>query len=399
MSVAVFTSFNAQVDSSGNPLSGGSVTIEVAGTTTLINNYTASDLSGSPASNPITLDSAGRHDMRYIALQAYKIIVKNSSGSTIYTRDNIDPGVTIGTGVLAIANGGTGAASAGAALTALGGATAASVAAIAAEQAALSGTLASSEKTHIATGTTGQRPAAPIDGDIRKNTTTARYEFVNAALAYENVVTTTTLLVDTRAVLPATTFQYLTSGSSATYTAPTNPAPRTLRIKMTGAGGGGAAATANNGSAGGTSTFNSIDAAGGSGGQNGASGSAGGAGGTGGAGSATKRFTGSDGACGPFNGGGSGGAGPFGGSGKGGTFSPSAGTSAKANTGAGGGGAGAVSANGGGGGGQGEYVEIVIASPSATYTYTIGTGGAGGSAGTTAGAAGGSGMIIVEEYY
>jgi len=50
-------------------------------------------------------------------------------------------------------------------------------------------------------------------------------------------------------------------------------------------------------------------------------------------------------------------------------------------------------------GGEGEYIEIIINSPAATYTYTVGAGGAGGSGGTYAGAAGGSGYIIVDEYY
>lgn len=176
MSVAVFTSFAPQLDSSGNVLSGGSVTVYQAGTTTPITLKAASDLSGSAAANPIVLDSAGRHAIMYFALQSYKTLLKNSAGSTIATVDNIDPGIAIGTGALAIANGGTGAASAGAALTALGGATAASVASVAADVASLAGTLSATDKTHIATGTTGQRPASPIEGDIRRNTTTQRYE-------------------------------------------------------------------------------------------------------------------------------------------------------------------------------------------------------------------------------
>ena len=119
MSIAVITSFVQQFDSTGAPLSGGSVTVYQAGTTTPISIYAASDLSGSAAANPIVMDSSGRHDMRYFATQAYKIVVKNSSGTTIYTRDNIDPGIAIGTGDLAIADGGTGASTALAAFNAL----------------------------------------------------------------------------------------------------------------------------------------------------------------------------------------------------------------------------------------------------------------------------------------
>lgn len=400
MSVAVFTSFAPQFDNSGSVLSGGSVTVYQAGTTTPITLKTASDLSGSAAANPIPLNSAGRHTngMMYMALQAYKVVLKNSVGTTIATLDNIDPGVAIGTGALAIANGGTSATSAPAALTALGGATAASVADVAAEVAALSGTLASSEKTHIATGTTGQRPASPIDGDIRKNTTTARYEFVNAALAYENVVTTTTLQTDVQSNAGPFTAQTLTSGTAATYTTPANC--RAIRVKMIGAGGGGGAAATNSGATGGTTTFNGITAIGGGGG--GIAFGLGGAGGTGGTGSAsnTTRFQGSSG-CAAQNGAdssvaGSGGApGIFGmGAGRG---TLTTGGNAAGNTGAGG--AGGGGSNTGAGGGAGEYVEFYIGSPAATYTYTITAGGSGGAAGTNAGGNGGSGAIIVEEFY
>lgn len=398
MSVAVFTSYGQQLNDSGVPLAGGSVTVSQAGTSTPITLKSASDLSGSSAANPIVLDSAGRHDMRYFATQAYKVIVKNSAGVTVFTRDNIDPGIAIGTGDVAIVDGGTGASTAGAALTALGGATAASVAAIAADVASLSGTLASSEKTHIATGTTGQRPASPIDGDIRKNTTTARYEVVNAALTYENLVTSATLKADIQALTGPLTKQYLLSGTSATYTRPTDCTA--IVVKMIGGGGGGGAATTNNGGTGGTTTFNSIDAAGGGGGGLGGTTSLGGAGGTGGSGSASLRLPGSSGANGQngadFTVPGSNGApGIFGtGAGRG-----SSGTGGAGGTNTGAGGAGGASTNTAGGGGAGEYVEIVITSPSTTYTYTVGTAGAAGAAGGQAGGAGGTGLIIVEEFY
>lgn len=182
MSVAVFTSYDTQFDNSGNVLSGGSITVYEAGTTNLITLKSASDLSGSSAANPIILDTAGRHDMRYFALQAYKVLRKNSAGATVLpTLDNIDPGVAVGTGVLAITNGGTGAASGPAALTAIGGATAASVADIAVQVAAVTGALGSTAKTHLATGTTGQRDAVPAEGDARRNTSTGAYEGYNSS--------------------------------------------------------------------------------------------------------------------------------------------------------------------------------------------------------------------------
>jgi hypothetical protein len=199
----------------------------------------------------------------------------------------------------------------------------------------------------------------------------------------------------------ATTFQYLTSGSSATYTRPSGCTA--IRIRGWAGGGGGAAESTNGGSAGGDTIFNSVHAAGGSGGAHGGNlVNAGGAGGTGGSGTATMRWPGNAGHAssnsGGFNPGGNGGGTALGGAGLGG---PGAGGAGGANTGAGGGGGAATTSGAatGSGGGAGEYFELYIASPSSTYTYTIGAGGSGGAAGGSAGGSGGSGMIIVEEFY
>lgn len=192
MAVAVITSFDQICDQNGVPVSGGTVTVQDANTTTPRACYTDTGLSIS-ATNPIPLNSSGRHTqgMVYISAAAYKVIVKDADGTTLFTRDNIDPGVPIGTGALAIANGGTGATSAAAALAALGGASTAEVADLASDVAGLVGATASSEKTHIATGTTGQRPAVPVEGDIRRNTTTSRWEGYNQSSAYELFLTDT----------------------------------------------------------------------------------------------------------------------------------------------------------------------------------------------------------------
>jgi hypothetical protein len=186
MATEIITSFDQQCDSSGDPMSGALVYVYDVGTTTKKTVYSDTGLSVSVA-NPIVCDSAGRHDMRYIATGSYKIVVKTSADVTVFTRDNIDGRVPVGSGALAIANGGTGSTTAGAALTALGGATAAELADVAADVASLSGQLASSEKTHIATGTTAQRPATPAEGDIRRNTTTTRWEGYVAA--WQNFMT------------------------------------------------------------------------------------------------------------------------------------------------------------------------------------------------------------------
>lgn len=199
---------------------------------------------------------------------------------------------------------------------------------------------------------------------------------------------------------PAQTRQYLTSGSAATYTTPAGCAK--IVVKAWGAGGGGGASATNSGAAGGNTIFNSINAVGGGGGATAASG-AGGYLTTPGTGSATFRVIGSAGGNGQFgggDGGGNGGSTMLGGAGLGGNTASAAGKNAQVNSGSGGGGAVASGSNWAGGGGQaGEYFELVISSPSATYTYTIGAAGAGGAAGTNVGGNGGTGMIIVEEYY
>jgi len=203
-----------------------------------------------------------------------------------------------------------------------------------------------------------------------------------------------------RSPVKVPTRQYLTSGTAATYTTPTGC--QAILVKMWGAGGGGGATTTNAGTQGGTTIFNSINAVGGAGGEQG--GGATGDGGyatTPGTGSASLRIIGSAGESGQFSNsvaGGNGGATSLGGSGVG--RNATAGSNAQANSGSGGGGACASGSNYAGGGGQaGEYAEIYIASPSATYTYTIGAVGAGGAAGTNAGGDGGTGLIIVEEFY
>ncbi len=186
------------------------------------------------------------------------------------------------------------------------------------------------------------------------------------------------------------TRQYLTSGSSATYTTPANC--RKIRITAIGGGGGGAGATANNGSAGGDTTFNSVVAKGGAGGT---SNTDGGAGGTGGTGTADFRVKGGGGGNAQAN---TGGNSTLGGGGASQYSATASGTGAT-NTGGGGSGGNNGSTIVGPGGGAGETFYLDIASPAATYTYTIGAGGNGGAAGTKAGGNGGSGLVIVDEYY
>ncbi|MDO8664063.1 MAG: hypothetical protein Q7K44_00710, partial [Candidatus Liptonbacteria bacterium] len=210
------------------------------------------------------------------------------------------------------------------------------------------------------------------------------------------------------------TRQVLLSGSSATYTTPAGAVQLRIRMKAGGGGGAGAADVTNNGGnggTGGTTIFNSVSANGGVGGYSNTpnSNSVGGTGGTGGTGTASFRLKGAPGGYAVYatmsssNSVYLGGAG--GGSGAMGTNQGVAG----ANTGSGGGGANTPSVaitslstvGAAGGGGEGEYAELIINNPSSTYTYTVGAGGTAGAAGTNGqvGYVGGSGVVIVDEYY
>ena len=201
------------------------------------------------------------------------------------------------------------------------------------------------------------------------------------------------------AVSSAPTRQYLTSGTSATYTTPAGA--RRIRLTMIGGGGGGGGSSGNGG-VGGTTSFASWTAIGGSGG--GAIGTwtagAGGTGGVnGGSGNLLRRLAGTAGGAGngdPYQS--TGGISQFGAAGSGHVAAGNneGGNSAGANSGSGGAGC-RGTGQCAGSGGAGEYVEFEIDAPAASYTYTVGAGGAAGSG--TLGGAGGSGLIIVDEFY
>lgn len=81
-------------DASGDPLNAGTLTFYQAGTTTPLDAYSDVSLS-TPVANPYTLTSAGRTEVPiYLsAANSYKIVLKDSGGSTIWTADNISGGV------------------------------------------------------------------------------------------------------------------------------------------------------------------------------------------------------------------------------------------------------------------------------------------------------------------
>ncbi len=76
------------LDSDGNPLVGGLLYSYALGTTTPQPTYTNSDLL-TPNSNPVVLDGAGRAAVYLDSALGYKFILKDASGTTIYTQDNV----------------------------------------------------------------------------------------------------------------------------------------------------------------------------------------------------------------------------------------------------------------------------------------------------------------------
>lgn len=210
----------------------------------------------------------------------------------------------------------------------------------------------------------------------------------------------TVSLSSARQTLPTT--QVFSSGTSLTYTTPTNCLWIEVRLVGGGGGGGSALGTATGG---GNTTFSTLTASGGNPGTSSSGGAGGGATGgyknvAGGAGNlAMSSISGSLSIA-----GGAGGNSSLGGAGAGGLSSGINGGNAATNSGSGGGGAGfssAASGAGGGGGGAGGTVLAIINNPASTYTYNVGAGGPGSSSTTnsSAGGAGAAGSIEVIEHY
>lgn len=193
------------------------------------------------------------------------------------------------------------------------------------------------------------------------------------------------------------TITVLTSGSG-TYTVPASA--RWLEVIVVGGGGGGGAAATNPGTDGTASTFGSSFLTANGGIKGNVGGQPGGAGGTAIGGDVNINGNGGEAA---FNQvsvhGGQGGTSALGGGVAAGVTIGSP-ANAQNNTGAGGTGGGSNAANSGGsGGGGGGYCYKLISSPLSSYAYAIGAKGTGGAAGVNAGADGGSGIIIIKEYY
>lgn len=183
MAHAIYTSFINLLDTNGVPLTTARVFCLEVGSTTKRDIWTDTALSVAGA-NPVVVSSGGPHDMRYTANGSYKIQVETGGTDTVgsgtvlarYSKDNIDTGVAVGAGDLPVADGGTGASTAANARTNLGAASSSTVSSLATDVATLQSDLTGTAATQLATGTTAQRDVSPADGQVRRNTTTAKFE-------------------------------------------------------------------------------------------------------------------------------------------------------------------------------------------------------------------------------
>ena len=114
----------AAFDANGNPRSGAKLYFYEPTTTTPKDVYSDAGLT-TPILQPVTASSAGLWATIYMDPSLYRVICKDSAGTTIYDEDNYDPGLAAGfgsTSTVGVAQGGTGATNAASARANLGAA-------------------------------------------------------------------------------------------------------------------------------------------------------------------------------------------------------------------------------------------------------------------------------------
>lgn len=167
----------------GLPLVGGKLYTYAAGTTTPLASYT--DHTGvTENTNPVILDSNGEADVWLPETTSYKYVLKDADDVTLYTVDYVSVPVTTNSFASPPAIGtGTPNSATFTTLNVTGAAIFESTADFTedttfdadveiAGRLSLTGTGAAK----INVGTTAQRPASPVNGDIRYNSDTSKYE-------------------------------------------------------------------------------------------------------------------------------------------------------------------------------------------------------------------------------
>lgn len=97
MSFRFLDQFPVYLNASGEPCAGGTLTFYETGTTTPKAVYTNKAL-GASATNPHTLSSQGRPTTDLWGSGSYRVVLKDSGGATIWTRDDVDELLT-GSGI------------------------------------------------------------------------------------------------------------------------------------------------------------------------------------------------------------------------------------------------------------------------------------------------------------
>lgn len=421
-------------DSNGLPLAGGKLFSYQAGTSTLQNTYT--DQSGvTPNANPLVLDSQGYGTMWVDPTLSYKFVLEDTSGNVQWTIDNVVGLLTANAVTTAsILDGAVTSAklAAGAVNSAAlesdasvdanrpvntnnirdGAITTGKIAAGAVTYPKISGLLAPTVQV-FTTGSGTYNKTYLFAVSAANATVGATYTDSNShTFTVSNTLSSGNILQMTGPSAPAAsgTLTRVTGTGDATIAYTSFAAPLYLKAKMVGAGGGGGGGNGTGtGGAGAATTFGTSLLTANGGNPGGPANNGFPTGGTvtinspavsivalqgadGGAAGATAGGQNLNGAM--------GGSSPFGGagaSGPGASGTPGNAGAGIANSGSGGGGGGSGSGNfgGGGGGAAGGYIEAMIPSPSTTYSFSIGAGGSGGNNG----AAGGSGIVIIEEHY
>ena len=142
----------------GEPLVGGKIYTYEAGTTTPVATYV--DAAGvTQNTNPIILDSRGMCNIWLLRTTSYKYVVTDADDVLQFTTDNI--GVTLTTASFATP-------------PVIG-----SVTPNSAYFTTIELTATSASKLNV--GTTGERPGSPVDGMVRYNSSTTKFEGYNGA--------------------------------------------------------------------------------------------------------------------------------------------------------------------------------------------------------------------------
>lgn len=191
----------------GTPLVGGKLYTYAAGTSTPLATY--QDSSGLVSNtNPVILDSRGEANIWLSPGLAYKFILKTPDEATIWTVDNIDLGLNFSNVII---TGGT-----------INGVTIGNISPGAGTFTDLTATgtvtFNSNTQMQIPAGTTSERTTTPVNGMLRYNTTTGRYEG-NITVSGQPISTLVNTGLDGKtAVLTTTTAHGLATGAYITVT-------------------------------------------------------------------------------------------------------------------------------------------------------------------------------------